>query len=100
MPPEGAAIPVGRPPGSVDEALALVDAALSNSCEGISLTIAAGADFPHMLVQAARERALSSAVGRFHNALWMTSFETSVFVPETGIGFSPMPTDRIVPEVA
>jgi hypothetical protein len=53
-----------------------------------------------MLVQAARERALSSAVGRFHNALWMTSFETSVFVPETGIGFSPMPTDRIVPEVA
>jgi carbamoyl-phosphate synthase large subunit len=67
---------------------------------GIPLTIAAGADFPHMLVQAARGREVSPAIGRFRDALWMTSFETSVFVPETAIGFSSTPTERIVPEVA
>jgi len=67
---------------------------------GIPLTIAAGADFPHMLVQAARGREVSPAIGRFRDALWMTSYETSVFVPETAIGFSSALGERIVPEVA
>jgi hypothetical protein len=53
-----------------------------------------------MLMQAACGREVSPAVGRFRDALWMTSFETSVFVPETLIGFSSTPIDRIVPEVA
>ena len=66
----------------------------------ISLTIAAGAGFPNMLMQAACGREVSPAVGRFRDALWMTSFETSVFVPETLIGSSSTPIDRIVPEVA
>jgi carbamoyl-phosphate synthase large subunit len=67
---------------------------------GISLTIAAGADFPQMLVQAARGRDVSPVIGRFHDGLWMTSFETSVFVPESAIGFSSTLAERIVPEVA
>ena len=67
---------------------------------GIPLTIAAGADFPHMLVQAARGRTVSSSIGRFRDGLWMTSYETSVFVPQTSIGFSSVASDRVVPEVA
>ena len=53
---------------------------------------------PH--VQASRGREVGPAIGRFRDALWMTSFEMSVFVPETAIGFSSTPIRRIVPEVA
>jgi carbamoyl-phosphate synthase large subunit len=67
---------------------------------GIPLTIAAGADFPHMLVQAARGREVSPVIGRFSDALWMTSYETSVFVPETAIGFTSSTAESSVPEVA
>ncbi len=67
---------------------------------GIPLTIAAGADFPHMLVQAVRGREVSPVIGRFRDGLWMTSYETSVFVPETASGFSSALGERIVPEVA
>ena len=67
---------------------------------GIPLTIAAGADFPHMLVQLARGRTVSPAVGRFRDALWMTSYETSVFVAEPAIGFSSAAGSPAVPEVA
>lgn len=67
---------------------------------GIPLTIAAGADFPHMLVQAARGRDVVPSIGRFRDALWMTSYETSVFVPETAIGFTSVVGQQVVPEVA
>lgn len=67
---------------------------------GISLTIAAGADFPRMLVLLARGRRVEPAIGGFKEGLWMTSFETSVFVDEASIGFSPKSTIRAVPEVA
>ena len=67
---------------------------------GIPLTIAAGADFPHMLVQLARGRQVPSAIGRFRDGLWMTSYETSVFVPETSICFSSEQSARAIPEVA
>jgi carbamoyl-phosphate synthase large subunit len=58
---------------------------------GIPLTIAAGADFPRWLVQMARGRRVESRVGQFQDGLWMTSYETSVFVAASSIGFSPVP---------
>jgi carbamoyl-phosphate synthase large subunit len=67
---------------------------------GIPLTIAAGADFPHLLVQVARGRTVDPVIGRFRDGLWMTSYETSVFVPASAIGFSSTMADRAVPEVA
>ena len=67
---------------------------------GISLTIAAGADFPRMLVQLARGRRVDASLGRFQSDLWMTSFETSVFVAETSIGFSSAGTAGSISEVA
>jgi carbamoyl-phosphate synthase large subunit len=67
---------------------------------GIPLTIAAGADFPLLLVQAARGREVPASIGDFRDALWMTSYETSVFVPETAIGFTSLVHERAVPEVA
>ncbi len=47
---------------------------------GIPLTIAAGADFPRMLVELAAGRAVRPAIGDFVDDLWMTSYESSVFV--------------------
>jgi carbamoyl-phosphate synthase large subunit len=55
---------------------------------GIPLTIAAGADFPRMLVDLARGRRVTPQIGRFQEGLWMSSYETSVFMPEHAIGFS------------
>jgi carbamoyl-phosphate synthase large subunit len=47
---------------------------------GIPLTIAAGADFPRMLVELAAGRRVAPAIGQFIDDLWMTSYESSVFV--------------------
>jgi carbamoyl-phosphate synthase large subunit len=47
---------------------------------GIPLTIAAGADFPRMLVELAVGRPVEPAIGRFTAELWMTSYESSFFV--------------------
>jgi carbamoyl-phosphate synthase large subunit len=66
---------------------------------GIPLTIAAGADFPRQLVQLALGRKVEPSLGRFQDNLWMTSYETSVFVAETSIGFSSI-SARAIPEVA
>jgi carbamoyl-phosphate synthase large subunit len=67
---------------------------------GIPLTIAAGADFPRMLVQLARGRQVDPAIGRFQGGLWMTSYETSVFVADAAVGFSPARGQHAIPEVA
>lgn len=48
---------------------------------GIPLTIAAGADFPAMLVQLALGNRPEPAIGRFRADLWMTSYEAGVFLP-------------------
>lgn len=64
---------------------------------GIPLTIAAGADFPRALVQMTRGRRAELGMGQFQDGLWMTSYETSVFVAEASIGFSPK---RLIWEVA
>jgi carbamoyl-phosphate synthase large subunit len=49
---------------------------------GIPLTIAAGANFPEMLLRLASGRVVEPAIGRFKADLWMTSFETSFFMDE------------------
>ena len=66
---------------------------------GIPLTIAAGADFPRMLVDLARGRRVTPSIGRFEDELWMTSYESSVFVPGADVGFSAQ-TLHSIPEVA
>lgn len=48
---------------------------------GIPLTIAAGADFPAMLVDLALGRAVPPSIGNFRGDLWMSSYETSIFLP-------------------
>jgi carbamoyl-phosphate synthase large subunit len=47
---------------------------------GIPLTIAAGADFPAMLVDLALGRPVAAAIGAFRHHLWMSSFESSIFL--------------------
>lgn len=49
---------------------------------GIALTIAAGADFPGMLVDLVRGRPVPPAIGRFVSDLWMTSYEASMYLDE------------------
>ena len=52
---------------------------------GIPLTIAAGADFPRMLVDLARGRRMEPVIGQFTPNLWMTSYESSFFVEQDRI---------------
>jgi hypothetical protein len=67
---------------------------------GIPLTIAAGADFPRLLVQLARGRTVDPTIGQFQENLWMTSYESSVFVPDADLAFSSTPLGDPIPEVA
>jgi carbamoyl-phosphate synthase large subunit len=55
---------------------------------GIPLTIAAGADFPRMLVDLALGRQVEPAIGRYQSDLWMTSYESAMFLDEAAVGFS------------
>jgi carbamoyl-phosphate synthase large subunit len=65
---------------------------------GIPLTIAAGADFPRLLVELARGHRVAPAIGKYRDGLWMSSYESSVFVADTAVGFSA--TVAAVSEVA
>jgi carbamoyl-phosphate synthase large subunit len=47
---------------------------------GIPLTISAGADFPQFLVKLAIGMPVEPAVGDFREDMWMTSYESSVFL--------------------
>lgn len=47
---------------------------------GIPLTIAAGADFPRMVVELTLGRRVDPAIGMFRHDLWMTSYESSLFL--------------------
>ena len=49
---------------------------------GIPLTIAAGADFPGLLVASASGRTVPSRIGEFEDGLWMTSYEQGIFIDE------------------
>lgn len=53
---------------------------------GIGLTIAAGADFPRMLLALAAGQPVPSAIGAFQDRLWMSSYEASILLPERTIG--------------
>jgi carbamoyl-phosphate synthase large subunit len=52
---------------------------------GIPLTIAAGADFPKMLIDLACGHLVRPTVGRFRDGLWMTSFESAFFLDEASV---------------
>jgi len=47
---------------------------------GIPLTIAAGADFPRMLLQLTRGQRVRPCIGEYRSDLWMTNYEESVFL--------------------
>lgn len=47
---------------------------------GIPLTMAAGADFPGMLVALASGERVEPAIGEFESGFWMTSYETAIFL--------------------
>ena len=66
---------------------------------GIPLTIAAGVDVPGMLIDLTAGAQLRPIIGAFKENLWMTNYETSVFVEEGRARLAPLgPTD--VAEVA
>lgn len=47
---------------------------------GIPLTIAAGADFPRLLLELTLGRRVEPSIGRFRHDLWMSSYESSLFL--------------------
>ncbi|MEI6670247.1 MAG: ATP-grasp domain-containing protein [Acidobacteriota bacterium] len=53
-----------------------------NPCfsSGLPLTIAAGADFPSMLLQLALGRDVEPSIGHFKSDCWMSNYEAPVFV--------------------
>ena len=55
---------------------------------GIPLTIAAGADFPKLLVKLAMGSTVEPAIGRFKDNLWMTNYEASVFLDASQLRMS------------
>jgi carbamoyl-phosphate synthase large subunit len=55
---------------------------------GIPLTIAAGADFPKLLLKLALGLAVEPAIGRFKDNLWMTNYEASVFLDASQLRIS------------
>jgi carbamoyl-phosphate synthase large subunit len=57
---------------------------------GIALTIAAGADFPAMLLRLASGHAIAPGLAPFVHDLWMTSFETALFLPSFRIRLDPL----------
>jgi carbamoyl-phosphate synthase large subunit len=68
---------------------------------GIPLTIAAGADFPRMLVSMARGVSVPPRIGDFRGDLWISKFESAVFVPGSGLELPPVPmVGSVVSEVA
>jgi carbamoyl-phosphate synthase large subunit len=68
---------------------------------GIPLTIAAGADFPRMLVELAIGRDVKPVIGEFTPDLWITNYESSFFVDSTRLtALTERATGRRVTEVA
>lgn len=57
---------------------------------GIPLTIAAGADFPEMLVRQALGERIEPRVGAFKDGLWMTNHETAIFLDQAQLAAVPL----------
>jgi carbamoyl-phosphate synthase large subunit len=56
---------------------------------GIPLTIEAGADFAQMLVELALGRPVGPAIGRFREDVWITNYETGIFLTAPEIKLEP-----------
>jgi carbamoyl-phosphate synthase large subunit len=67
---------------------------------GIPLTIAAGADFPGMLVDLVAGRSVAPAIGRFTADFWMTSYEASLFLDQDRVDALGAATARRLRHVA
>ena len=67
---------------------------------GIPLTIAAGADFPRLLVELTAGRRVAPAIGQFQGDLWMTNYESSLFLDGTTLRPARPGTRVAVGEVA
>ena len=66
---------------------------------GIPLTIAAGADFPRMLVDLALGRRVTPTLGQFRENLWMTNYEAPLLLTTSDIKLDPL-TPRVPVEDA
>ncbi len=66
---------------------------------GIPLTIEAGADFAHMLVELALGRRVAPAIGRFRENVWITNYETAIFLEQPEIRLEPFTKSGSVEEV-
>ena len=67
---------------------------------GIDLTIAAGADFPNLLVQMALGRRLMPRLGEFRDDLWICKYETAIFVQGSSRELPTLADARVRSEVA
>jgi carbamoyl-phosphate synthase large subunit len=52
---------------------------------GIPLTIAAGADFPAMLLDLTQGKKVAARIGKFRGDLWLTSYEASIFIKDAAL---------------
>jgi carbamoyl-phosphate synthase large subunit len=57
---------------------------------GIPLTIAAGADFPAMLLALQSGITVPPAIGSFRDQLWMSNYEDSVFLASEAVRLEPL----------
>ena len=57
---------------------------------GIPLTLQAGADFPRMLIDLASGRRVPRVIGDFQANLWMTSYESAVFLGPADVRLEPL----------
>jgi carbamoyl-phosphate synthase large subunit len=62
---------------------------------GIPLTIEAGADFPLMMLKVAAGCRVAPVIGRFRDNVWMTSYETSVFLDGDDTRLEPFSPDAV-----
>lgn len=67
---------------------------------GIPLTIHAGADFPRMLVDLVAGLRVPPSIGRFRDDVWMSSYETSVFLDGSRVALDAYQPPCLVEEVA
>ena len=67
---------------------------------GIPLTIEAGADFPRMLLELNAGRRLVPTIGRFRDNVWMSSYETSVFLEGDAVRLDRLTAPPAVADVA
>jgi carbamoyl-phosphate synthase large subunit len=69
---------------------------------GIPLTLAAGADFPRMLIRLAMGLGVEPAIGAYRDDVWMTSYESALFLdaPKVELRSLAEIADRRMHEVA